>query len=293
MTNGTDKEKRRTVDLKADKGAGGVRFLYCTALGKLLLKAASSRRIADAYGAYLNSKLSRRNIGRFIKRNKLDMSEYKAVKFGSFNEFFRREIRPECRTIEREPSALICPCDGNLTAFTVDKDSVFRVKGFDYSLAALLKDDGLAAEFAGGVCLIFRLTVRNYHRYCYLDGGTAEESVFIKGRLHTVQPKALEKRRVFCENCREYTLLHTDNFGDVLQTEVGAMFVGRIVNNGKRAFKRGEEKGWFEFGGSTIIVLLKKGAAEIDGEILENTANDLETIVKMGEKIGFGKSQEN
>lgn len=215
------------------------------------------------------------------------MSEYKQVKYRSFNNFFTREIRPECRPVDLDKNSLVSPCDGKLTAYNIDENSVFRVKGFDYSLPTLLKNEELAKEFEGGICLIFRLTVNDYHRYIFFDGGEAEDSVFIKGRLHTVQPEALEKRRVFTENCREYTLLHTENFGDALQVEVGAMFVGRIVNNGKKQFKRGDEKGCFEFGGSTVILLLKKGAAEIDGEIFENTQEDLETVVKCGERIGF------
>ena len=113
--------------------------------------------------------------------------------------------------------------------------------------------------------------------------------MFIKGRLHTVQPAALEKKRVFTENCREYTVLETEHFGAVTQVEVGAMMVGRIVNlHGEHSFKRGEEKGRFEFGGSTIIVLVEKGKVVPDAELGENTAAGKETIVKCGERIGVG-----
>lgn len=277
---------RERLDLNQVKPSGSLKFLYCNRLGAPILRICSSRCAANLYGGFLNSRLSKRNIKKFIKRHGLDMSEYRQVKYRSFNEFFRREIRPECRPVDNDNNSLVSPCDGKLTAFDIDENSVFRVKGYDYSLPALLKNEMLAKQFEGGICLIFRLTVNDYHRYIYFDGGTAEEPVFIKGRLHTVQPTALEKRRVFTENCREYTLIHSENFGDALQVEVGAMFVGRIVNNGKRQFGRGEEKGYFEFGGSTVMLLLKKGVAEIDGEIFENTRNNFETVVKCGERIG-------
>ena len=277
---------RERLDLKEKQPSKGVKFLYCNKLGAGILRICSTRRAANIYASYLNSRLSKRKIKKFIKANGIDISQYKPVKYRSFNEFFRREIRPECRPVDMQPNSLISPCDGKLTAYEIDNNSVFRVKGFDYTLPTLLRDEQLAKQFEGGICLIYRLTVTDYHRYGFFDGGTAEQSVFIKGRLHTVQPEALEKRRVFAENCREYTLLHTDNFGDALQMEVGAMFVGKIVNNGKKQFGRGEEKGWFEFGGSTIIVLLKKGVAEIDTEIFDNTQNDCETVVKFGERIG-------
>lgn len=277
---------RERIDLKEIKPSKALKFLYSGA-GRPILRICSSRWIANLYASILNSRLSKRKIKKFVKKHGIDMSEYKQVKYRSFNDFFSREIRPECRPIDREPHSLISPCDGKLTAFKIDGDSVFRVKGFDYSMSTLLRNEELAREFEGGTCLIFRLTVNDYHRYVFFDGGTCEDKVFIKGRLHTVQHAALEKRRVFTENCREYTLMHTDNFGDALQIEVGAMFVGRIVNNDKKQFERGDEKGCFQFGGSTIILILKKGTAEIDGEILENTQNGYETVIKCGERIGF------
>ncbi len=277
---------RERLDLSKKQPSKGVKFLYCNKFGAGILKLCATRGIANVYASYMNSRLSKGKIKKFVKRNGIDTSQYKAVKYRSFNEFFRREIKPENRPVDREPTALIAPCDAKLTAFDIDENSVFRVKSFDYSLNTLLRNEELAKEFEGGICLIFRLDVTDYHRYCFFDGGTAEPSVFLNGKLHTVQPEALEKRRVFAENCREYTLLHTDNFGDALQMEVGAMFVGRIVNNGKKQFGRGEVKGWFEFGGSTVIVLLKKGVAKTDDEISVNTRNNFETVVKYGERIG-------
>ena len=70
--------------------------------------------------------------------------------------------------------------------------------------------------------------------------------------------------------------------------EVGAAMVGRIVNApGSRNVRRGEEKGRFEFGGSTVIVLLQKGRAILDADLLRNTAQDAETVVRLGERIGI------
>lgn len=283
---------RERLDLKEIKRSGSLNFLYNTKFGGLVLRMLASRGMANLYAHHLNTRLSKPSIKKFVKRHGLDMSEYKPVKYRSFNDFFRREIRPECRPVDADENSLVSPCDGKLTAFEIKEGSVFNVKGFDYSVETLLKSKPLADEFEGGICLVFRLTVNDYHRYIFFDGGTAEDGVFIKGKLHTVQPQALEKRRVFTENCREYTLIHSDNFGDALQIEVGAMFVGKIVNNGKKQFARGEEKGWFEFGGSTVMLLLKRGAAEIDSEIFENTQNGFETVVKCGEKIGNKTTRE-
>ncbi len=281
-------ERREINDVALMERSRAVGFLYGNRAGAIALRVCSTRWIANAYACYLNSRFSRHRIKKFVRRNAIDMSEYVKTKYRSFNHFFSRSIRPERRPVDMDAGSLVSPCDGKLLAFEIDENSVFRVKGFDYSLAKLTGSEEIAKTFYGGTCLIFRLTVTDYHRYIFFDGGTAEKPVFIKGRLHTVKPQAFEKSRVFTENCREYTLLHTDNFGDALQVEVGAMFVGRIANNGKTQFGRGEEKGCFEFGGSTIILVLKKDAAVIDEEILENTRRNCETVVKCGEKIGLG-----
>ncbi len=281
---------RERIFVKDSEPSRPVRFLYRTAFGGLILRLITRRWVSRIVGAYLDCRLSKSLIKGYVRRNGIDMSEYIEEDYKSFNAFFTRRIRPELRPFDYDGNALVSPCDAKLSVYNLGKNGTFRIKGFDYTAESLLGDKNLAENFYGGICLVFRLTVTDYHRYRFFDGGSAEKSVFIKGRLHTVQPAALEKRRVFTENCREVTLLHTDNFGDAVQIEVGAMMVGRIVNSftGGR-FERGDEKGRFEFGGSTVVLLLKKDAAILDGEFWENTANGFETVVKCGEKIG-GKS---
>ena len=150
-----------------------------------------------------------------------------------------------------------------------------------------MRDKALAERFRGGYCFVFRLGVEDYHRYFYIDDGVKGENVFIPGKLHTVQPAALEKRRVFAENCREYTAIRTAHFGCVVQAEVGAMMVGRIVNrDGAGTCKRGQEKGRFEFGGSTVVLFVGKDRVIPDAELLENTKRGAETGVWCGERLG-------
>ena len=264
-----------------------LRFLYYNKLGAPVLRLITRRWVSKLVGRYLDGRLSRRKIKKYVKKHGIDMSAFIEQDYRSFNDFFTRRVKPELRPFDFEPSALCAPCDGKLSAYTITDDLTFNVKGFDYTTETLLKNKELAARYAGGLCLVFRLAVTDYHRYHFFDGGTATGNTFIKGRLHTVQPAALQKRRVFTENCREYTVLDTDNFGTAVQVEVGAMMVGRIVNDVKSGrFERGEEKGRFEFGGSTVILLLEKDRACIDDEFFVNTENDCETVVKCGEKIG-------
>ena len=186
-----------------------------------------------------------------------------------------------------DPSALIAPCDGLLSAYHVSGDTVIPVKQSSYTVSSLLGGDALSQRYQNGICLVFRLCVNHYHRYCYVDSGVKGGNVFLPGKLHTVRPIALEKFPVFTQNCREYTVIKTENFGDIIQMEVGALLVGKIRNwHGAGNVRRGEEKGMFLYGGSTVILLLEEGRACLPEELYQATGNRIETPVKMGQRIG-------
>lgn len=260
--------------------------LYGTVCGRVILKALTAPAVSKAGGAFMDSRLSVPLIKRFIKSSGIDTSQYVMKKFRSYNEFFTRRVKRGMRPIDRMPSHFISPCDSKLTVYKIGKSSVFRIKGSRYRVSDLIQNDFLAKRYEGGYCMIFRLEVDDYHRYCYIDSGTKTENTFINGELHTVNPIALEHYNIYKRNCREYTVLHTENFGDVVQVEVGAMMVGRIVNrHGAAEVVRGEEKGKFEFGGSTIVLLVQEDMIRIDDDILRNSAENIETVVKYGEKV--------
>jgi len=264
-----------------------VNFLYKSLPGRLILNALVKTTTSRFFGILMDSPASKVFIKGFIKNHNIDIKEYKNTKYKSFNDFFTREIRKELRPFSDNEHDMISPCDGKLTAYPIEPNGTFFIKNSMYTIKDLLQDETLADEFIGGVCLIFRLTTNDYHRYVYIDDGEILSSKKIKGLLHTVRPIAYEKYKVYAQNAREYTVLQTKNFGKIIQMEVGALFVGRIKNhNIGRSFKRCEEKGMFEFGGSTIVMLIKKDILTLDNSIFTNTLDNKETVVRMGNKIG-------
>lgn len=271
-------------------------ILYDTAFGRIILKGLVSRKVSRLCGKFLDMPISRHIIPGFVKKHNINMSDYTENTYRSFNAFFCRNIRKELRPISDDPCDLIAPCDGFLSVYPISEGVVLPIKQSIYTVNSLLAGSDIAKQYQNGLCLVFRLCVDHYHHYCYFDTGSKGENVFIPGRLHTVRPIALEKVPVFIENCREYTVMDTQNFGAAVQIEVGAMLVGKIKNHelGKSSFKRGDEKGMFLYGGSTIILLLQKGRAELLENILKNSEKGLETEVHMGEVIGKkGKTSAN
>jgi phosphatidylserine decarboxylase len=214
------------------------------------------------------------------------MEEYEEDNYKSFNDFFIRRIKTECRPVDYNPKKLIAVADAKMLVYKISEDLKIRIKNSIYNVSELIKNQTLSEQYKDGLCLVYRLTVDDYHRYCYLDNGISNKSVKIKGVLHTVRPIAFDNYKVFSENSREYAVLHTENFDDVVQIEVGALTVGKIKNYNKEEFKKGEEKGYFEFGGSTIVLLIKNDIVTIDKKIMENSKKDIETKVQLGESVG-------
>lgn len=264
-------------------------LLYSNAIGRLGLRALSAPCISRLGGAILNTWPSTFLIDPFVKKNQIKMSDYIPMRYRSYNEFFTRKIRADKRPIDRNPSSLITPSDGKVSAYQIELDKKFKIKNSYYTVESLLQNRELANDFAGGTIVIIRLSVDNYHRYCYVDDANKERNHFIHGKLYTVNPVILDHVNIYKENSRSYCELDTKNFGKVIQMEVGALMVGKINNYHKTAVvKRGQEKGKFEFGGSTVVLLLQRDQVVIDEDILINSMEGYETIVRMGEKIGTG-----
>ncbi len=264
-----------------------LRRLYHSRWGRMVLRVLTLPLLSRLGGWALNTRISAAAIPSFIRSNHIDMSQYEDRKFMSYNDFFTRKIKAGRRPVETDPSVLISPCDGKVSVFKIWEDSQFHIKNSVYTVKSLTRSDRLAEKYAGGWCVLIRLTVDDYHRYCYPDNGRKSKNYRIPGVFHTVNPVAVSCAPVYKENTREFTIIRSEHFGDILQMEVGAMMVGRISNHHEKArVHRGEEKGYFQFGGSTVILLLEPDVFWPDCDIVANTLEGYETVIKMGNSLG-------
>ncbi len=271
----------------ADRQDRILQQLYSHFAGRMLVKLLICPQVSKIAGVFLNSRLSKLLIPGDVRRGRRDMSEYEKQSFSSYNDYFCRKRAAKACAVDREPSHLISPCDSLLSVYPIEEDRHFNIKHTRYTVDTLLRSRKLAKHYAGGYACVFRLTVKDYHRYCFVDDGATTSIRRIEGVLHTVNPIANDITPIYKENTREYSILRSQNFGNILMMEVGALLVGRIVNHpGAAAVKRGQEKGHFEFGGSTVILLLEPGKVRMDRDLLKNSRQGFETRVHMGEKIG-------
>lgn len=251
----------------------------------------TSAFVSHAYGLFKRTPWSRREIPAFIETFGLDVSEFAdpVASFGHFNAFFERRLRPEARPFAAEPGRLPAPADGKvLVVPAMGAAMTLPIKGAEVSLAGLLASEEAARPFVGGAAAVIRLAPQDYHRFHFPDDGTAATARTVPGRYHSVNPMAIAAvPGLFCANKRAVTLLDSDHFGRVAMIEVGAMTVGTIVQTfapGRVA--RGQEKGTFRFGGSTVVLLFEPGRVQFDADLLAASARGLEVHVKAGEAIG-------
>ncbi|MBQ4151388.1 MAG: phosphatidylserine decarboxylase [Clostridia bacterium] len=266
----------------------GVNFFYGNAFGRMILKTIMVLHLDRVAVWFLRSKLSQPMIKGYVKHNNIDLCGTPLSSFKTYRDFFVRTR--DCSAVDTVPSHLVSPCDGWLSAFEINSDSCFNIKSSHYFIKDFLQDESLAKAYEGGTCLVFRLCASDYHHYAYVDNGYQHENHFIEGILHSVQPIACEKYPVFVKNRRSWCLMDTDNFGAVVQCEIGALVVGGIVNKNENCrFIKGGEKGHFDLAGSTIVLLFEAGKIELNEEIISDLAHSEEVRVTLGKWIGIAK----
>jgi len=286
--------KQNIYEIEKVAGEKYLNWSYSSPSGKGLVELLLKKKLfSKLYGYYCDTKMSSRKVKDFIKTFDIDMSIYSKTydKYLSFNDFFIRTLNPNGRLIDENNNIVISPCDGKISAYNnINLFDLVQIKGFTYSLKELLQDNEVYNLYNGGTCLIFRLCPTDYHRFHFIDDGVCSDTTKIKGHYYSVNPIALKSiNKLFCQNKREWSIFHSDNFGDVIYMEVGATCVGSIIQSysPNSKIKKGTEKGYFKFGGSTVILFFKKDAIKIDEDLLHQTQLGFETSVFMGEKIGL------
>ena len=279
------KDRAGNIIKKNIASGNAIHFMYSNTVGRMVLKMLASKKTANLQRAFLDSAVSTMIIDPFIKANNISLKDYIPMRYCSFNDFFTREIRKERREFQISVDNLISPSDGRVTAYKLDDSSVFTIKNSKYTVESLLK------EFTGdyykdGYFVLIRLAVDDYHHFVHAFDGEVKRVTEIEGFLHTVNPIAYDYADVYKENTRRCTYIE-ENGKTYVQIEIGAMGVGRIcITDGSKFAVKGNKKGHFEFGGSSIGLLLPKGSYVPDSDILKNTSEGYETRIRIGEKIG-------
>lgn len=275
---------RTTGEYNRETSSRKLRFLYNRKVGRIFLKFFISHICAKIAAKFINSRVSRRRMNKFIKKNQLDLDDFEEKVYKSYNDIFTRKLKPHLIDIDYDEDRFIAPADSKLSIYPIKENLRVNIKDSDYTLNEMVENNIDLAEFSNGFCLVFRLSANDYHRYCYVDSGSLIDSYKVKGKLHTVQSIS-EDYEIYKKNSRVVSILDTKNFSKLIQIEVGAMAVGRIINHPLQTFKKGEEKGFFELNGSTIVILVKDNIIKIDDDILDHNEKSIETKVRYGEGI--------
>lgn len=275
-------------------GDRALRWTYQTIAGRVSLAVLVKRAIFSRwYGRLMDRSTSREKIVPFIQQYGLDASEFRrdVGSFGSFNEFFSRELKPDARPIDRDSSSIVFPADGrHLCVPDLSQAGGLFVKGEMLSLVELLRDQKLSDRFARGSLLLSRLCPVDYHRFHFPTDGIVGPARPINGPLYSVNPIALRQNiQILNKNKRCVTVLTTDTLGTVLLLEIGATCVGSICQTyvpGTHVNK-GDEKGYFQFGGSSTIVIFEPGRIRFDDDLIDQSLQHRELYARMGDRMAI------
>ncbi len=290
--------EKKTVEVEKVYGDALVRWLYCTPTGKSLSAILCKAPISRIYGLTQDSKLlSRHKVRPFIHDFNIQIDDFKPGSvqaqdirdsYLSFNEFFIRPFKDGKRPIVSDTKLMAAPAEARYLGFeSIKDDQTFPVKGVQLTAKALLKNSKWEQTFRDGPLMIARLCPVDYHRYHFPDDGEVIEDYRINGNFHSVNPIALRYRDdIFSENERHVSILETKNFGKVAYIEVGATMVGKIIQSyhGK-SFQKGQEKGYFLFGASTVVILGEKGKWKPSEDMLKHSQEKMEVYLKLGDAV--------
>lgn len=268
-----------------------LRHLYTDWGGKICLKLLIRPFASGLVTAFLKSGVSARMIPGFIKRNRIVMSDYEETVYRSFYEFITRRVHSGARPVAEGTRTLISPCDGKAMVARIDRNARFFIKNREYTVQQLLRSGTLAERYIGGYVVLIRMGIEDCHHYCYAAEGVKSSNVVLGGKLHAVSHTANDQFPVYSENSREYALLQTPQFGTLVMMEVGALLSENVSNlhKGPRKVDKGQEKGCFGFGEAAVVLLIQPDKVRMDYDLIENTENGYETIIRMGERIGEQK----
>jgi phosphatidylserine decarboxylase len=286
---------RRDGQLKRDPiyAAAFMDWCYNARAGKTLTRSILNRWFASAlYGWYYKQPWTRSKIAPFAAAMQVNLDELDGdlAQFRSFNEFICRRIDLSKRAIDPDPRTFISPVDGRLLAYReVAADRTFQIKSGEFDLRRLLADEDLSRRYQGGSVVILRLYLADYHHFHFPDSGVPGEPRIVPGRYFAVSPYSRQWAVPFYgENRRTITLFDSDVFGRVALIEIGAFTVGSIQQTFVPHVRvsKGDPKGYFELGASVVVLVLQRGAIQLDEDLCRNTEAGLETFVRLGERIG-------
>jgi len=271
----------------------GARFLYENFFGKILRCFFNTRLMAKLCGVYQNSSFSKKNIVSFIKKHNIDETEFEkdVSEFSSFNDFFIRKLKPGARPIAFDSNIFVSPADSKLFVIPdISYEVEFFVKNEKFNLKTFLKDKDFADQYYNGTLMLFRLAPYDYHHFHFPINCVANKAKIIHGAYESVNPIAYKSGvQPLLKNERHLIVLKTEKSSEIIVVLVGAMLVGKIIENyiPGISYSKGKDMGYFAFGGSTVALLFKKGEIKPKDIFLQNSARGYETEVKMGQAINY------
>lgn len=275
-----------------------IRFFYGKTFFEVLVchPIAKLSAFSRFYGWLQDRPSSRKRVMPFIEKFHMDTNEFldPVESYRSFNDFFIRKLKPEARPIAQGNDIAIIPADGRYRFFQdIKKGNPFSIKQQPFDIESFFQDKALADKYDGANLVLARLCPTDCHRFYFPVSGLVRKTRVINGALFSVNPIATTFRPwIWTENKRTVTLIETKEFGTVAYCEIGATCVGSIHQTyiSNETYQKGDEKGYFSFGGSALAIFFEKGRIQFDSDLVELSKQSLEIRCLIGESLGIART---
>jgi len=275
-------------------GEASLRWAYYNPIGRIFLKLLIKNPVfSRLFGWRMSRPGSRKKIAAFVAEYGLDPGEFLEAldSYSHFNDFFYRKLKPEARPLAEGAEQVVFPADGRhlLLPDLGQVEAVFA-KGQRFSLESILGSTELAKFFEGGAALISRLCPVDYHRFHFPMGGVVSEAQLINGPLYSVNPLALRQNIGYLiENKRWLVRVDTDAGFPIMMVVIGATCVGSadFTYVAGESVAKGDECGYFSFGGSCVVTLYPRGKVAWDQDLIGCSGRGLECYDQVGRKCGM------
>jgi phosphatidylserine decarboxylase len=224
--------------------------------------------------------------------------------FSSWNDFFTRRFKEGERPVADpdDDKVIVSACESTPYAISTDvkRYDRFWIKNQPYSLEDMLANDESVTQFVGGTVYQAFLSALNYHRWHSPVSGTIRRAFVREGTYYSEadaegeDPAGPNNSQGYITQVAARAIILIDADDPVIglmcvmpvgMAEISSCIIRPNIKAGYHV-KKGEELGWFQYGGSTHCLIFRPGViADFSAKAIPQPDNPNAPLVLLGSRL--------
>ena len=275
-----NQQKMQELEIPRDRTA---HWLFASKMGRFTNRIISLPQFSQWIALYAKSSFSRTKISSFRREFQINDTDFVDSNYKTLNEYFIRSFKPGARVFASASDEFASPAEGYAIAATSE---FLPVKGITANASALLSRQ---PQFLISCSCSIRLTPKEYHRFHFPMDGEIVDQYEVDGKLYSINPTTLAyEPNLFIRNKRLVLHLKFKSGNQCYLILIGATYIGSVISHKKKGdrFRKGDEAGFFEFGGSTAVILFDKNFS-LNEQVLAHSSQSIESFIELGTALAI------